>query len=209
MANKYTAKQIEFLRIGYRRMKIHDLTCAFNAQFGTDKPATSIKAALGNRGIISGRTGYFEKGSQPWNAGTKGLGLTDANKGSFKNGHVPQNRRPLGSERICCKDGFVLIKIAERDPHTGFAARYKHKHVYIWEREHGPVPAGMVVAFRDSDKLNIEPENLMLISRAELLRLNQRGYKDTPGKLKPSILALSKLEVKTFALRRRREHEQD
>ena len=67
----------------------------------------------------------------------------------------------------------------------------------------GPVPEGMVVAFRDSDKLNIEPENLMLISRAELLRLSQHGYKDAPDKLKLSILALTKLEVKTGVLRRK------
>lgn len=64
----------------------------------------------------------------------------------------------------------------------------------------GPVPKGMVVVLRDGDKLNIEPENLMLISRAELLRLNQCGYKDTPAELKPSVLAMARLEVKTFAM---------
>lgn len=148
------------------------------------------------------RTGRFKKGNKPWNAGTKGQGLTGANAGSFKKGNVPPNRKPLYSERICPKDGFILIKIPERDPHTGFPTRYKHKHVYIWEQANGPVPAGMVVVFRDSDKLNIEPDNLMLVSRAELLRLNRRGYKDTPDELKPSVLALSKLETKTFAMTR-------
>ena len=52
--------------------------------------------------------------------------------------------------------------------------------------------------FKDGDLLNIEPENLMLVSRAELLVLNQNGYKDAPAELKPSILALAKLEVKIF-----------
>jgi len=207
--NRYTAEQVEFLRTGYRRMKLHELARAFNTRFGMDKSATSIKAALGNRGITSGRSGCYKKGHKPWNAGTKGIGLTGANVTSFKKGNVSANRKPLGSERICSKDGFILVKIAERDPYTGSSTRYKYKQVYIWEREHGPVPAGMVVAFRDGDRLNIELENLMLISRAELLRLNQCGYKDTPGKLKPSVLALSKLEVKTFALKRRQDHDQD
>ena len=90
------------------------------------------------------------------------------------------------------------MKVAEQDPYTGFPTRYKHKHVYVWEQAHGPVPEGMIVAFIDGDKTRCELENLMLISRAELLNLNRRGYKNTPGDLKPSVLALSTLEVKTW-----------
>ena len=147
----------------------------------------------------SGRTGQFEKGHRPWNTGTKGQGLTTANKGSFKKGHVSPNRKPLGSERICSKDGYILIKVAEKDPHTGFPTRYKHKHIYAWEQAHGPVPQGMVVAFKDSDKTHCELENLMVISRAELLCLNQKGYKGMPAELKPNVRVLVKLQVKTWA----------
>lgn len=198
----YTSEQIEFLRNNYAGRRTIELAVMFNDRFGTNKTTQQIKTAVHNRGIISGRTGRFENGHKPWNTGTKGLGLTGANITSFKKGNVPANRRPLGSERIDSKDSYILIKIAEQDPRTGFSTRYKHKHVYIWEQANGPVPEGMVVVFRDGDKLNIEPENLMLISRAELLKLNQYGYKDAPDKLKLSILALTKLEVKTGVLRR-------
>lgn len=200
MKIRYTSEQAQFLRDNYTGRSIAELTAIFNDRFGVDKTRQQIKTFVNNRGITSGRTGCFEKGHKPWNTGTKGQGLTGANITSYKKGHAPANRKPLGSERICSKDGFVLIKIAERDPHTGFPTRYKHKHVYIWEQIHGPVPEGMVVAFRDSDKNNIEPENLMLISRAELLWLNQHDYKDTPDELRPSLLALSKLVTKTFAI---------
>ena len=57
----------------------------------------------------------------------------------------------------------------------------------------------MVVAFKDGDRTNCEPENLMLISRAELLVLNQHGYGEMPAELKPSVLALARLEVKAFS----------
>ena len=124
--------------------------------------------------------------------------MTGANIGSFKKGHVPANRKPLGTERIDVKDGFIQIKIAEKDPYTGLPTRYKNKHVWLWEQQHGPVPPGMVVAFTDGNKQNCKLSNLMLITRAELLRLNQRGYKDMPDDLKPSVLALTKLEVKVF-----------
>jgi len=98
------------------------------------------------------------------------------------------------------KDGYVLVKIGKRDPHTGFPTRWKAKHVVIWEQTHGPVPEGMAVVFKDGDKLNCDPDNLMLVSRAELLRLNHYHYREMPDDIKPSVLAMSKLEVKAFSL---------
>jgi len=197
---KYTFKQIVFLRTGYQYMNIRSLTRAFNKRFGTSKTELQIKSTLTYHKIRCGRKPKgFYKGHKPWNTGTKGQGLTCANSGSFKKGNVPPNRKPLGSERICSQSGLILIKVAERDPNRGYPTRYKHKHVHIWEQANGPVPEGMVVAFVDCERTNCELENLMLISRAELLALNRIGYKDMPDSLKPSVLALSKLQVKTFA----------
>ena len=169
----------------------------FNERFGTDTTGQQIRTFVHNRGIISGRTGQFEKGHRPWNKNTKGL--TGANKTSFKKGNNPPNRKPLWSERVCPKDGFVSMKIPEKDPYTVFPTRYKHKHVYVWEQANGPVPKDMVVAFKDCDKTHCELKNLMLISRAELLCLNQHGYKDMPAELKPNVRVLVKLQVKTWA----------
>jgi len=195
----YTEEQVQFIRDNYAGRSIKKMTSLFNDHFGTDMTEQQIKTAVSNRGITSGRTGQFPKGNKPWNKGTKGQGLTGANSGSFIKGTAPPNRKPLWSERTCPKDGFILMKVPERDPHTGFPTRYKHKHVFIWEQANGPVQEGMVVAFIDGDKTHCELENLMLISRAELLTLNRHGYKDMPDKLKPSVLALSKLQVNTWA----------
>jgi len=100
--------------------------------------------------------------------------------------------------KVCSKDGYILMKIPEVNPHTGAPTRYKHKHIYTWEQAHGRVPDGMIVAFVDGDKTNCDLDNLVLISRHELLNLNQLGYKDTPDELKPHVLALSKLQVTIF-----------
>ena len=193
----YTEEQAQFIRDNYAGRSVAEMTELFNNRFEADRTRQQIKTFVSNRGVTSGRTGFFPKGHLPWNTGTKGL--TTANKGSFKKGQVPSNRKPLGSERICPKDGYFIIKIAERNPNTGFPTRYKHKHVCIWEKEHGPVPKGMVVAFIDGDKNNVDLANLMLISRALLLNLNRHGYKEVPAELKPSVLALSNLQVKTWA----------
>lgn len=190
----FTPVQIGFLRGKYEKYYLPVLVWVFNETFGLALAESQIRSALRNHRILSGRTGCFEKGSKPWNLGIKGY--IGPNRTSFKKGSAPPNRKPLGTERICSKDGFVLIKISETDPYTGFPTRYKHKHVHVWEQIHGPVPKGHVVSFIDGDKLNCEPENLMLLTRKELLCLNLHNYKDTPAELKPSVLALAKLEAK-------------
>jgi len=197
----YTEEQEQFIRNNYTGKSAAEMTAIFNSRFKANKKTLQqIKTFVHNRGITSGRTGCFPKGNKPWNTGTKGQGLTGPNRGSFKKGSVPPNRKPIGTERTCPKDGFILVKVAEPNPHTGAPTRYKHKHVYIWEQANGPVPKGMVVAFIDGEKTNCEPENLMLISRAELLALNRAGYGSALDKLKPSVLALSKLRVKTWEI---------
>lgn len=194
----FNDEQTRFLKSNYPGRSIAQITALYNLAFRTDVTQAQIKTGLGNRGIKSGRTGHFPKGHKSWNKGTKGL--TGANRTSFKEGHVPARHRPIGSERICSKQGYVLIKIPEINPYTGFFGYWKHKHTHMWEQENGPVPDGYVVILKDADKLNVVPENLALVSRAELLMLNRIGYKDAPNELKPSILATVRLEVKAFAL---------
>jgi len=197
----FNDEQVKFLKDNYPGRNVAGLRKLFNAKFKTSMTWQQIKTAVHNRGIVCGRTGHFPKGNKPWNTGSKGQGLTGANKKSFKKGNVPANRKPLGSERICPKDGYVLIKIAEWDPHFNRPTRWKHKSVYTWEQANGPVPDGLTVLIKDGDKLNCgDPDNLVLVSRAELLRLNTYGYKDTPPELKPSVLSLAKLDTKIFKL---------
>ena len=202
--HNYTPEQIEFLRINYPDMSMYELMAAFNTNFGLNLTIRQIKGTVFRNHITSGRTGCFEIAHKPWNSGTKGMRLTTANPGSYKKGNVPPNRRPLGSERIDSKDGYVYIKVAERNPYTGFSTRYKLKHVHRWEQTHGKVPPGKVVIFQDGNKFNFDPDNLVLVSRAELLRLNQYGYKEMPNEFKPSVLSLVKLEVKAFELLKNR-----
>lgn len=178
------------------------MTQEFNVKYRMKKTLGQILSTLKNHRITSGRTGYFEKGHAPFNAGS--IGLTKANLTSFKKGNTPKNRKPVGSERIDSRGGYILIKIAERDPYTRYRTRYKLKHVHIWEQAHGPVSKGKILTFKDGNKLNCTVENLILVSRREALRLNQKHYARMPNELKPSVLALAKLEVKIFSFKDRR-----
>lgn len=195
---KYTRKHLSYIRANCARLSRKELTEQFNAKFDMDITESVMHSIFNNHRINSGRTGRFEKGHTPWNKGTKGQGLTGPNKYSFKKGSVPRNIKPLWSERIDRKDGYILMKVPEKDPHTGHKTRYKAKHIWNWEQVNGPVPKGHKIFFIDGDKMNCNPDNLICVSNAECLQLNIHGFTKAPAKLKSSILMLSKVEVKTF-----------
>lgn len=174
-------------------MPCRSLTEAFNARFGTTRSEKQVRACLRNHRIRSGRTGRFEKGQVSWNRGKKGF--MGPNRTSFQPGHMPHNKLRLWSERIT-RDGYIEISIPERNPYTGAPTRFKLKHRWLWEMKHGPVPKGHVLIFKDGDRLNCEIENLLLIKRTELLTLNLHDYHGASSELKPSVLALAKLEAK-------------
>lgn len=192
-AFRYTPEHKAFLKDGYASLSLPSLTEAFNAKFGMSMSEMQIRACLRNHRIRSGRTGFFTKGNRPWNTGVKGR--TPPNSGQFKPGNMPKNKRRLWSERIS-KDGFVEISVPERNPHTDEPTRFKQKHVWLWEGHHGPVPKDHALIFKDGNRLNCEIGNLMLVTRAELLCLNLHNYRATNPELRPSVLALAKVEAK-------------
>jgi HNH endonuclease len=194
---KYSLEQIEFLAEHYKSLTISDLTPLFNKRFKLNKSSTQLRAALKNRKLKSGRTGQFVKGQFPWNTGTKGA--TGRNKTSFKKGNPPLNLKPIGHERVCSKDNIVLVKVDQVNPYTGAQGFYRAKHVVIYEREHGPVPKGMVVRFIDHDKRNFDLSNLEAVSKALNLRLNKMRIKEMCSEVKPTARLVAELEVETFA----------
>jgi hypothetical protein len=91
----------------------------------------------------------------------------------------------------------VEISVKETNPHTGYERRYVLKHKYLWERQHGPVPAGHVLKCLDGNRLNTDPSNWTLISRSLLPLLNGHwghNYDQAAPELKPAILTLAKLK---------------
>ncbi len=195
----FTEAQAAFIRRNIGKYNHTEIALRLNRRYRANFTGEQIHSFTANRRIDSGRTGYFPKGHVPWNAGTKGL--MKPNSGNFKKGHIPANHRPIRSKRIDSKDGYVLIKVRERNPYTGTPTRFKLKHVILWEKRHGPVPKGKIIIFRDGNKYNFRPENLVCISRSEHARLNQMHYQQNPGELKPCIFALAKLKARIGELK--------
>ncbi len=195
----YFQEQLDFLKRNFLRYSLPNLTEVFNKHFNENKSQQQIKSLLERKKIRSGRTGQFKKGQKAWNKNKKGF--MGPNKTSFKPGHQPSNTKPLYSERTG-KDGYVEIKVPEANPYTGSPTRFKFKHVWLWEQNYGPVPDGYIVMFKDGNNRNFDLNNLILVSRTELLTANLHDYKDQPAEIKPSVLALAKIEAKAgFRLR--------
>jgi hypothetical protein len=75
---------------------------------------------------------------------------------------------PIGEEYLNSR-GYAEVKVG-----PGKNA-WKSKHTLIWEAANGPVPEGHVVMFADGDRSNFDPDNLLLVSRAEIGLMNRCG----------------------------------
>jgi hypothetical protein len=147
----------------HRNLLRRELTRLFNARFGTAIPVATLKNYCGKHGFVTGRGGVFRPGNVPWNTGVKGVnGWSDTR---FQKGNRPRNWLPVGSDRVA-KDGYLEIKIAE--PRV-----WQSLHVLVWESHNGPLPPGCVVIFGDGDRRNVDPANLVMVTRRQLLWINR------------------------------------
>ena len=115
----------------------------------------------------------------------------------FKRGGLPRNHRGAGHERICKKDGYVILIVDEVNPWSGAATRPVHKHRWLWEKANGPLPQGMALKCLDGNKTNCDPSNWRAVSRGTLARLNSRWTRPLESyepKVQPAVIAIAELE---------------
>lgn len=189
---EYSEAELIFIELNCTLTRA-DLTAQFNKAFGRDLSVANIASLCKRNGWLTGRDGQYKKGNVPHpNARLKGPNST-----SFKKGSVPANVRPMFSERKT-KDGYIEMKVPERNPHTGAETRFRFKHVWVWEKANGPVPESHAVVFKDGDRQNCELNNLECVHRRVLQSMN-KNFKpsDYPKEIRPSILALSKLTAES------------
>jgi hypothetical protein len=179
MNQKHTTEQIEYIAANIQGCPFKDLADMFNKKFNTNLKVSSMSLLADRYGLHNGRDtrlnkGYeptqFKKGHVPYNKGKKGVSYEGMKFTQFKKGNKPHNWVPVGSERVT-KDGYIQVKSQE----GCFQKNWKGKHILVWEAANGPVPEGHAVIFGDGDKRNFSLNNLILVSRAQLVRLNQKN----------------------------------
>lgn len=176
---------LTFIRENAEGRTTAELQRLVNATFGTEYTESQTRQVKQRNHIQSGVDTRIKPGSIPPNKGKKGYCAPGCEKSWFQKGHEPNNHLPVGSE-VMRTDGYLQVKIAE--PNV-----WKLKHILIWEEANGPVPKGSVLLFLDGNHRNTALENLTLISRAELARLNQRGLIKDDAELTQSGVLVARL----------------
>lgn len=189
--HRWSNEEKEYLKEIALGKSYKEITSLMKDKFNYDFKASQIQSAIKRYGLTTGRTGYFKKGSDPWNKGIKGL--TGPNKTSFKKGRMPQNHKPIGSERIDNREGYTKVKIGE--------SKWELKHKVIYEKHYGKVEDGYTVIFLDGDNTNFDIDNLCKVSRHQLLLLNQHKLIYNNKELTKAGIEVANLIIKTRQLK--------
>lgn len=162
MRHRYTEEQRSFIKLQVKGKTTEELTRLVNERFNLELEPGQIRAFKKNYQLTSDVDTKFVPGRESLNKGGR---IKGGEPFRFKRGHRPYNYMPVGTERIN-GDGYVDIKVA--DP-----TKWRGKHLVLWEAANGPVPKGHVVLFADQDRHNFDLDNLILISKRQLLTLNR------------------------------------
>jgi hypothetical protein len=190
----YPVEVREFIRNNYIGVGHQGMADLLNQKFGTNYTKGQMKAIYSRFKLNSGRTGRFPKGIVPANKGIKGTHVSPETE--FKKGHKPRNQMPVGTE-ILRVDGYVYVKIAEPN-------KWRQKHVLIWEAANGPKPKDNRILFGDGDRLNFDLDNLILVTPAQMVRLNQRHLIQNDADLTRTGLQVVDIINKIGELKRRK-----
>lgn len=180
---KYPKGMYEFIRDNSWGVSSKEMAEMVNEKFGTDFTQQRMKCFRQRNGIKSGVTGWYQKGHAPGNKGKKLEECVGEERAveiknriaptQFKKGQRAFNELPIGAV-VVNSDGYKLRK---KQMDGGLWDRWEFLHRATWTEHNGPIPEGMVVSFRDSDPLNCDISNLMLITRGESSQLTHLGYR--------------------------------
>jgi len=149
---------------GHHYKEIQEL---MNGKFDYKFTLSQIKGVIARSNFNTGFTGQFKKEHTPFNKGMKGICAEGSEKGWFEKGVIPPNHKKVGSESITI-DGYTTVKIAEPN-------KWRLKQQIVWEKYNGKMPSGHVIIFGDADKSNLDINNLILVSRQQLLMMNRNN----------------------------------
>lgn len=183
----WTDEQVQFLIENYKTKGDTELAEMFAARWQKDK-------------------GWSKKHIEKKRRYLK-LRRTDEEKDAIREGHRQRGVYVEGNRKMWRTRGTRAVghrAIWEGESYTKTECGYVHTRIIEWEKAHGPVPAGKLVCHKDGNKLNCEPENLILLTRQEnVIKSRSRLY---DGTNLTTLLLLSRLNRKIKQTKKRIEN---
>lgn len=204
---RYPQGMYEYVRDNSWGVSSKEMAEMVNEKFGTSFTQMGMKSFRQRHGIKSGVTGWYQKNHAP---GTKGKTLEEichndpeklarVRATQFKKGQRPQHELPVGSIVV----NSYGYKLRKKQMEGKFLERWEYLHRAVWEEHHGPIPKGMIIAFKDSNKLNCDIDNLVMITQGENCTLTRLGYRFEDPDL--TMAGLGVVRIKQASERRRKE----
>jgi len=134
-------------------------------------------AASGRLDGVRGSETRFQKGQTSWNKGKPCPSPAASVKTQFKPGQRPHNYVPVGTT-VVSTTGYLKTKVEEPN-------KWKFTHQLNWELVHGPIHKGMMLIFKNGDRMNCDPSNLELITREE--HMLRHSVQNLPEELKEIV----------------------
>lgn len=168
---KITPEIADFIRANYEGATHKAMCGLIEERFGVKMSKTPVQAFYGANGLSSGLDGRYRKGHVPYTKGKKwGEYMSPeaqerSRTGQFKKGRIPWNGgAPVGTVRVRKLARGRYLTLFEK---VGEPNRWRPHSRVVWERAHGPIPDGCLVAFVDGNPLNCDIGNLMLETKAQ------------------------------------------
>ena len=196
---RYPQGMYEFIRDNSWGVSSKDMAQMCNEKFGTNWTQTGMKQFRQRHGIKSGVTGWYQKGHEP---GTKGKTIEEicghdeeklarVRATQFKKGQRPQNELPVGSI-VVNSEGY---KIRKKQMDGTLWERWEFLHRAVWREHYGEIPEGMMIIFKDNNRLNCDISNLMMITKNENAVMNKLKLRSQDPDLTETGVNLAKLKL--------------
>ena len=211
MGKPFTAEQDDWLRRNHSAEKlIRELTAEFNAAFGEDRSADTMKhhcrklmLQRNNRFFSEeedrwlsehGRDGSYLEVAAEFNrifgqTRTPGVIKVHCNRAlhvGFKNQKY-SNSFPIGTEVIRC--GFVWVKVSnihceKSGKLTSSVVNWRQKSHIVWEQHYGSAPPeGYTIVFLNRDTKDCRIENLYAVSPRVMREMSKKKWWSTDREL--------------------------
>lgn len=168
MSRLFSDAEIEFMRTHAAGRTFTELTKMMNDAFGTTYRIKQVKNACHYKRFKNGRSAGAPKGT------------------------IPSKRKdslPVGTERTYV-DGRTWVKVSDNP------ALWQYKHIVIWTKANGEVPAGCKVIFADGNINNFEIDNLVLVTLREFFYMGRKRLRHDDTDLTKTAVVLTKLKLK-------------
>lgn len=202
MAKLLNDEQYQFLLDHYKGIGNQEIADLMNRTFGLSFTREHMKNYKSNHKLDSGLR--YIIGLEPANKGKHQAITGNMTKTMFKPGDRPHNVDSVGTETLR-PDGYVWVKISDdKVPHR---KNWKQKHRILWEKANGPIPNGYFILFADGNHMNFDLDNLVLVTKSEMLKLNQGSYIYPDPDMTKAMLKVVKIRNRLIEIERNDEND--